>query len=269
MGLPSSAHGPKEIDTWEPQGSASSSSISDRHRSDASDYLSPKDVLNRTFLHPRRGNGSREPPHSPDPHDSHGPRHQDIFPVFPRNAQDLYREAFYEVSVDTGTNYPCTKGELNASGGVNRHTAMSAHYKKDKTKWFPRKNKGPFVEVRTAAREVFDHNHPERIPSVGEDEAMSRLMTAFRNARLETWGPDLAIKAFCDLDKVFFCGRLKGHVCLTWEAESAFDSPCWGSTHYLEKGKCVILLYADPIFFNSRDRVGFVQMFSTLLHEMW
>ena len=269
MGLPSSAHGPKNIDTQEPQGSASSSSISDKHGSDASDYLSHEDVLIRTFAHPRRGNGSRGPPHSLNPHTSHGSQHQDTIPVFHRNPQDLYKEAFYEVSLDTGTNYPCTKGELNASGGVNRHTAMNARNKKDKTKWFPRKNKGPFVEARTAAREVFDHNHPRRIPSAAEDEAMSRLMTAFGNAGREPWGPDLAIKAFCDLDKVFFCGRLKGHVCLTWERDNAFDKNCWGSTHYVHKGKCVILLNADQIFFRRLDGSGFVQMFSTLLHEMW
>ena len=269
MGLPSNAHGPKEIDTGEPQGSASSSSISDTHEPDASEYPPHEDVLIGTYAHPVRANCSRGPPRSCYPQNSHGLQHQDTIPVFRRNPQELYKEAFYEVSVDTGTNYPCTKAELNASGGVNRHTAMKAHYKKDKTKWFPHRNKGPFVEARTAAREVFDHNHPTRIPSVAEDEAMSRLMTAFGKAGREPWGPDLAIKAFCDLDKVFFCGRLKGHVCLTWDSDSICGNDCWGSTQYLEKGKCVILLNADQIFFHSPDGLGFVQMFSTLLHEMW
>ena len=269
MGLPSSAHAPKEIGTGEPRGSATSSNISDRHKSDASEYPRYEDVLIRTYAHPVRGNGSRGPPHSSHPHNSHGLQHQGTIPVFRRNIQELHKEAFYEVSVDTGTNYPCTKEELKASGGVNRHTAITARYKKDKTKWFPRKNNGPFVEVRTAAREVFDHNHPTRIPSVAEDEAMSRLMTAFEKARREPWGPDLAIKAFCDLDKVFFCGRLKGHVCLTWDADSVCGKDCWGSTQYLDKGKCVILLNADHIFHHPPDGLGFVQMFSTLLHEMW
>ena len=269
MGLPSNAHGNKEIDIGEPQGSASSSSIFDRHRSDGSEYPPQEDVLIRTYAHPVRANGSRAPPRSSYPHNNHGLQHQDTIPVFRRSPQDLYKEAFYEVAVDTGTNYPCTKKELDASGGVNRHTAMKAYYKKDKTEWFPHKNKGPFVEVRTAAREVFEHNHPTRIPSVPEDDAMSRLMTAFGKAAREPWGPDLAIKAFCDLDKVFFCGRLKGHVCLTWDADSVCGKHCWGCTHYLEKGKCVILLNADRIFFHSPDGLGFVQMFSTLLHEMW
>ena len=269
MGLPSSAHGSKVIDPGEPQGFASSSSISDRHRFDASECPPHENVPIRAYIHPVRGNGSRGSPHSFYPRNSHGLQHQDAIPVFRRNLQELYKEAFYEVFVDTGTNYPCTEEELNASGGVNRHTAMNAHYKKDKTKWFPHKNKGPFVEARTAAREVFDHNHPTRIPSVAEDDAMSRLMTAFGKAGREPWGPDLAIKAFCDLDKVFFCGRLKGHVCLTWDADSICGNDCWGSTQYMEQGKCVILLNADQIFFHSRDGLGFVQMFSTLLHEMW
>ena len=265
MGHTPSAYGPKEIDTE----SASSSSISDRHRSDASEYSPHEDVLIRTCAHYVRANGSRGPPHSYYPRNSHGLQNQKTIPVFRRSLQELYKEAFYEVSVDTGTNYPCTKEELNASGGVNRHTAMKAHYKKDKTKWFPCQNKGPFVEARTAALDVFNHNHPTRIPSVAEDEAMSRLMTAFGKARREIWGPDLAIKAFCDLDKVFFRGRLKGHVCLTWDADSVCGNDCWGSTQYLEKGKSVILLNADQIFFHAPDGLGFVQMFSTLLHEMW
>ena len=269
MGLPSSAHGPKEIDTGEPQGSGSSSRSFDRHKPDASENPPYDYVLVRTYAHSVRANGSRGPPHSSYPHNSHGFQHQYTIPVFRRNPQELYKEAFYEVSLDTGTKYPCTKEELNASGGVNRHTALNARYKKDRTKWFPCENKGPFVEARTAAREVFDHNHPTRIPSVPEDEAMSRLMTAFGKAGREPWGPDLAIKAFCDLDKVFFCGRLRGHVCLTWDAESVCGKHCWGVTHYLQKGKCVILLNADHIFFKSPDGLGFVQMFSTLLHEMW
>ena len=268
-GLPSSVHEPKEKDTGEPQGSASSSSIFDRHSSDASEYPPQEGVLIRTYAHPVRANGSRGPPYSSYPHNSHGLQYQDTIPVFRRNPQELYKEAFYEVTVDTGTNYPCTKEELNATGGVYRHTAMKALYKRDKTKWFPHENKGPFVEVRTAARKAFDHNHPTRIPSAAEDEAMSRLMTAFGKAGREPWEPDLAIKAFCDLDKVFFCGRLKGNVCLTWDGDSACGNDCWGLTRYLQEGKCVILLNADHIFFHSRDGLGFVQMFSTLLHEMW
>lgn len=269
MGLPSSALGPEEIDSGEPLGSAATFSIFARYESDVSEHLPHEDVLIRTHAHSVRTDGSRGPPNSYYPRNSHGLQHQNTIPVFRRSPQELYKEAFYEVSVDTGTEYPCTKEELDASGGVNRHTAMKAYYKKDKTKWFPHKNHGPFVEARTAAREVFDRNHPTRIPSVAEDEAMSRLMTAFGKAGREPWGPDLAIKAFCDLDKVFFFGRLKGHVCLTWDGGGVCGKDCWGSTQYLEKGKCVILLNADQIFFHSPDGLGFVQMFSTLLHEMW
>ena len=106
------------------------------------------------------------------------------------------------------------------------------------------------------------------MPSASENEAISRLITGFENAGREPWGPDLAIKAFCDLDKVFFCGRLKGHVFMTWISER-HGRGFFAETLYLGKGKCVIRMNAYPIFFTPHTGPSFVSMFGTLLHEMW
>lgn len=213
--------------------------------------------------------GGRKPPHSPGPHASHQSHDRGTIRVFHREAKDLYDEAFYEIAPGTATNYPCTQKELNASGGANRRTALDARNSKNKTKWFAHPNNGPFIDARVSAREIFDHNNPKRTPSAAEDEAINRLTTGLETAGREPWGPDLAIKAFCDLDKVFFGGRLKGHVCLTWKPDRFFRRDCFANTFYLEDGKCVIHLNAHSIFFLPGDGSSFGQMFSTLLHEMW
>ena len=116
-------------------------------------------------------------------------------------------------------------------------------------------------------REVFDHNDLERIPSAAESDAIKRLYKGIEMAAKELWGPDLAVKAFCDLDKVFFCGRLRGHVCLTWRSKDTSGRGLFGWTPYLTGGKCVIEMFASEIF-RPGPKSYLFQMFETLLHEM-
>ncbi len=147
-------------------------------------------------------------------------------------------------------------------------TGYASYMSTNESKSVDHPNKGPFLDARIAAREVFEHNDPTRIPSAAENEAIRRLDTAFKDAAQGFWGPDLAFKAFCDLDKVFFCARLTGHVCLSWQPHIG-RGLLWGSTGYLGRGKAVIILDAYNIFFHTEGESGFVQMFTTLLHEMW
>lgn len=239
-----------------------------RHRSHGSDRRPPNNAHTRDNDHDKPVDGSREPPDSPNPRTNYQPREQGPIQVFHRDAGELYEEAFEDVALDTGTSYPCTQKELNASGGANRQMSRSA-WEKNKGKWFARPNNGPFMDAKIAAREVFDHNDPKRTPSPAEDQAIARLIAAFENACQGPWGPDLAIKAFSDLDKIFFCGRLTGHVCLTWKPTDSFTKNSNAHTIYLGQGKCVIQMDAHDIFFVPEDGSGFVQMFATLLHEMW
>ena len=210
------------------------------------------------------------PPSNTCLHGRSGPSSSSGLKGVHRSAKSLYKEALHDVTLDTGTDYPCTQGALNASGGANRATAIRSRHSKDKSKWFARPNKGPFVDPRIAAREIFDHNDLNRSPSAAEEDAIGRLREGFKRAATETWGPDLAIKAFCDLDKVFFGGRLRGHVCLAWKSAKSLNfQPILGVTSYLGKAKCVIHLNADSLFLEPNPRSSFATMFETLLHEMW
>ena len=56
-----------------------------------------------------------------------------------------------------------------------------------------------------AAYQLVRHNRPRKQPSSEEHDAIERLRECLA---IEDWGPDIVIKAFRDLDTVFFKGRL-------------------------------------------------------------
>ena len=56
-----------------------------------------------------------------------------------------------------------------------------------------------------AAYQLVRHNRPRKKHSPEEHDAIERLRECLT---IEDWGPDLIIKAFRDLDTVFFKGRL-------------------------------------------------------------
>lgn len=270
MGL-FSVRGRREIDTHGPPWAPSSFRPTGRHGSYAPDRQPPQNVRNRDFDPGRPLTGPRQIPQSYSPRDRYPSQDRDLIQVFPRHPRELYEESGYDIAPDTATNYPCTQRELNASGGVNRQMAIDEETVMN-MKLFAHPNKGPFTDARKAAREIFDHNDQKRTPSATENEAINRLVDGFENAVRQPWGPDLAIKAFCDLDKVFFCGRLKGHVCLTWMSERSVDSEgnaFYARSGYMGKGKCVMHLNAYMIFFRNHVGSCFGQMFATVLHEMW
>lgn len=104
-----------------------------------------------------------------------------------------------------------------------------------------------------------------------EQHAIDRLLAMLEKACQEPWGPDLAIKVFCDLDAVFFGGKLKGHVCITWADVGEFpERNVFGHTIFLGQGKAVIQLNAQFVFFDWGVEDGrlFAQMLATVLHEM-
>ena len=127
----------------------------------------------------------------------------------------------------------------------------------------------PFVSPRAAAREIHDHNRLSRAPSNAERRALIRLDAALDDAHGDHWGPDLIIKAFCDLDTVFFNGRLRGHVSVAWKAASEMSSTLYGGTNFLSQGKCQIGLNTEGIILDLSSSKAFKQMWSTMLHEMW
>lgn len=141
---------------------------------------------------------------------------------------------------------------------------------------FPNRNKDTFVTSREATKELMWHNDIKRInPPLHEIDAIKRLLWAASCAQDgSVLGPDVAIKAFADLDVVFFGGRLRNNVTVQWRADICAPGRVWGTCERSrrgEEGQCRIKLNASMIFreaWTQRTRDPFESMMGTLLHEM-
>ena len=188
-----------------------------------------------------------------------------------KSPRDIYNDAFQDVTLDSGTDYPCTQSDLDATGGSARREFPNddrRDRKASRKTWFAVPNHGPFVSPRRACLDTYNHNNLHRKPGRLETEAIERLSAALAAGHHGFWGPDLIIKAFCDLDVVFFRGRLRGHVCVRWLPDwSGTGDTIWGTTVFLGKGKCAIRMNADTILLEHRR--PFERMVATMLHEMW
>lgn len=154
---------------------------------------------------------------------------------------------------------------------------------------FPSHNRGPFLTESDGTEDIMDHNDLSKRARTSEKAAIDRLATAVRhfhgiNGEGYRWGPDLAIKAFSDLDLVFFGGCLTGNVCVTWSSNETDprlgEPPCRGKSQGValgiterrhgvgERGQCRIILNAEAIFSRTSRTDPFESMMGTLLHEM-
>ena len=184
--------------------------------------------------------------------------------------EQLFQEAFEPISVSTGTPYPCNQADIDFhQRGV-----------------FKKSGSYPFVGCRVATKEVLWQNDERRPTTQDEEAALDRLWSIFQSVQDE-WSilPDLAIKAFADLDLVFFGGRLRGCAAVQWVEDEFFRDNAEpftvrgqcsraeddGSRISVE-GRCHIRLNASIIFRRAWERPGqaepWQQMIGTLLHEM-
>ncbi len=189
-----------------------------------------------------------------------------------RRSKELYEEAQMEVLPDTGTEYPCTQGDLDACGGKARAAYNREDHAGLRAVWFSEPNRGEKVSIRQAAWDIVGHNSSRRTASAEENDAIDRLRTMLDNALQGRWGPDVAIKCFSDLDVVFFRGELKGHVCITWAGPKRFPVPrTFGETRPLGHGKAVTMLNADFILLEPDwwHRTPLNHTIATMLHELW
>lgn len=134
-----------------------------------------------------------------DPSEGMGPDYREsFFSVNPptKSREELYREALLDVKADRGTPYDATQKDLDALKSL-------------------RANTGPFVSQMQATKEIIDHNEPGRTPSVAEMDAIGRLCEVLKD---HDCSPDIVIKAFRDLDTVFFRGRLQDKVKIRWSS---------------------------------------------------
>ena len=78
---------------------------------------------------------------------------------------------------------------------------------------FPQNHSGHFVSEMQATQDIYYHNGVNRKSSPNENAAIARVRAALS---IDDWHPDVAIKAFHDLDLIFFDGHLRGNVCACW-----------------------------------------------------
>lgn len=114
------------------------------------------------------------------------------------------------------------------------------------------------------------HNRLEKEPSSKEEDAIKRLR---KGLKVKKWGPDLIIKAFQDLDTLFFRGVLVGNCLVRWRDPegcrrvSARSKCTWyGLTHPAGSRadkQVAITLSAEHILLECSDPYG--QMWKVMI----
>lgn len=174
-----------------------------------------------------------------------------------RSRRHLWDEALLPIRLNRGTPYPCSATKLQDATTPSRRPARR-----------------PISKLQ-ASFNIRNQNYLGSHVSTDEYQALCRL----EDAILEVvaggyWSPDLLIKAFCDLDLVFFGGHLRGHCHVQWKPDRWFPGSrrrhefIYGQTIALQEGKCMIALCADGIF-GDYSKDAFKESWRTLLHEMW
>ncbi|KAL8695029.1 MAG: hypothetical protein Q9218_000397 [Villophora microphyllina] len=167
------------------------------------------------------------------------------------NPRLLVEISQYEVEPNWGTRYPCKVEDLESYR--NRP---------------PRTRKVP-ISGEYATRMLVDWLGNSIVTGSKEHKAVHNLANGMQ---LEEWGPDLVIKAFDDLDILFFRGILATRTQLGWAdpnyilASGQDPEGIFGLTECLWYGRCHISLNAIGIFLHTRN--PYTHMWATLLHEM-
>lgn len=173
--------------------------------------------------------------------------------IVSRPHRELYEAAFRTVYTDRGTRYDCSPRD------IDRATHFRGHHS------------GVYVSARRADYEIVEQNRLSRAPSSSERAAIHRLRSSIDWCERNRWGPDLVIKAFLDLDKIFFCGMLRDIVLVKWKRNlnrPGMTGCCHKDSLNPNSGRREIWLNADEIL-RARERYPFAEMLSTVLHEMW
>ena len=112
-------------------------------------------------------------------------------------SEEAYQQAFSPFRKDSGTPYPCSQSDLDVHN----------------TGFFQASNNHPFVSAMEATKEVMLQNHVSRRLPSSESTAIDNMnRTIYIVEKKMEFGPDLAVKAFADLDLIFFGGQLRDNV---------------------------------------------------------
>ena len=198
----------------------------------------------------------KEHRHKEHPHKEHHKGHRTAEKEF---NQKMYESALLPFHENSGSPYKCRQSEIDF-----HHRGV-----------FQKPNNGPFVSRMQATEEVMRWNDETRAPPREELEMIRQLAVTVHDAEKNTlFHPDIVVKAFADLDRVFFGGRLRGNVTVQWVKEidrEERSSDVFGETSRFRNGQCRIVLNATKILLQRWKRVGnnsVASMFGTLLHEM-
>ncbi|KAI4212133.1 MAG: hypothetical protein LQ351_005163 [Letrouitia transgressa] len=170
----------------------------------------------------------------------------------------LYGLALAPVSTHTGYPYPCRQEDLDSYSLKKKKLTRFGDFLKDVAFYWP-------SNTDDAVREIEAFLDPERPPSAEEQSAVDRLCQVLCLENGE-WTPDVPIKAFRDLDTVFFQRRLCGNVKVGWVSGEEMPPGTIGTTAYKFNGHSKIMLDADHYIFESEH--PWRKMWRTLLHEM-
>ena len=137
-------------------------------------------------------------------------------------------------------------------------------------------HKGPSVSAVEATSEIVWHNKETRKVAPTESAVTDRLLDAVLDPEEYRYGPNIIVKAFPNLDLVFFKGRLRSNVCVQWASDKYFQQwqvppGAWGFSvrpQRGESGQCLVKLNAKTILLDPSTDTSFKTMFGTMLHEM-
>ena len=168
-----------------------------------------------------------------------------------RERRRLAELAQRPVDVHTGTPYPCHQFDID----LCRHTRQANHNR---------------LHRMEATHQLTKFNRITKELTPAEQLAYRNIQHALQ---LPDWGPDLLIKAFKDLDRLFFMGRLHGRTLLGWSDPAACIARTgsyrdhFAVTLAARPGTVKIVLNIHNIMFNTPN--PYTCMFTTLLHECW
>ena len=111
-------------------------------------------------------------------------------PLSPENYEKLLRLTELPVIVGKGTDYPCTQGQIDAYQHFRGRDVPSIRGTREVIRYFNRFLYPAPVQTSSLKRLAMSINHPGK------------------------WGPDVAVKAFHDIDTAFFGGELRDRVCI-------------------------------------------------------
>lgn len=204
--------------------------------------------------------------HRPKEHPDRDHRHKEPHKRHPLTEKE-FNKKMYELALlpfreNRGTPYKCEQREIDF-----HHRGV-----------FSTPNAGPFVTRMQATQEILRWNDEKRAPPRDELELIRQLAIVVHDAEKNSlFHPDIVVKAFADLDRVFFCGRLRGNVAVQWVEgiedlhDDEPDGRTYGETKSNRTGQCRIRLNATAILQQRWSKVGknsVACMFGTLLHEM-